>query len=35
MPWIAFVFLMSHMSINHIARQNANTPNIVDVTGES
>ncbi|KAK3944715.1 putative O-acyltransferase [Diplogelasinospora grovesii] len=33
MPWIGFVFLMGHMSINHIARQRANDPRSVDVTG--
>ncbi|RMZ81597.1 hypothetical protein DV737_g2532, partial [Chaetothyriales sp. CBS 132003] len=33
MPWIGFVFLMSHMSISHIQRQILNDPGIVDVTG--
>lgn len=33
MPWIGFVFLMGHMSVNHIARQMANSPRSVDVTG--
>ncbi|OJD11110.1 hypothetical protein AJ78_08052 [Emergomyces pasteurianus Ep9510] len=33
MPWIAFVFLMGHMSINHITRQLANSPSTVDITG--
>ncbi|KAG5287934.1 MBOAT family protein [Histoplasma ohiense] len=33
MPWIAFVFLMGHMSINHISRQLANSPSTVDITG--
>ncbi|KAI4181048.1 MAG: hypothetical protein L6R41_006849 [Letrouitia leprolyta] len=33
MPWIAFVFLMGHMSISHIYRQFANTPDKVDITG--
>ncbi|KAL8756848.1 MAG: hypothetical protein Q9199_002658 [Rusavskia elegans] len=33
MPWIGFVFLMGHMSINHIYRQFANTPDKVDITG--
>ncbi|KAL2271685.1 hypothetical protein VTJ83DRAFT_1056 [Remersonia thermophila] len=33
MPWVGFVFLMGHMSINHIARQAANSPRSVDVTG--
>lgn len=34
MPWLGFVFLMGHMSINHIHRQNINAPDKVDVTGE-
>ncbi|KAL8668450.1 MAG: hypothetical protein Q9168_006920 [Polycauliona sp. 1 TL-2023] len=33
MPWIGFIFLMGHMSINHIHRQFANTPDKVDITG--
>lgn len=33
MPWVGFIFLMGHMSINHISRQSANTPEIVDITG--
>ena len=33
MPWIGFVFLMGHMSVNHIHRQVANDPAIVDITG--
>ncbi|KAL8802181.1 MAG: hypothetical protein Q9182_003970 [Xanthomendoza sp. 2 TL-2023] len=33
MPWIGFIFVMGHMSINHIYRQLANTPDQVDVTG--
>lgn len=33
MPWVGFVFLMGHMSINHIARQAANNPRSVDITG--
>jgi lysophospholipid acyltransferase len=33
MPWIGFVFLMGHMSINHIYRQWANDPSRVDITG--
>ncbi|KAL2020263.1 hypothetical protein VTK56DRAFT_8587 [Thermocarpiscus australiensis] len=33
MPWIGFVFLMGHMSVNHIARQNADSPHSVDITG--
>lgn len=33
MPWIVFVFVMGHLSINHLARQLVNDPGIVDVTG--
>ncbi|CAK7269107.1 Lysophospholipid acyltransferase [Sporothrix epigloea] len=33
MPWIAFVFLMGHMSVNQISRQFANAPSTVDITG--
>lgn len=33
MPWIGFVFLMGHMSINHLQRQFTNTPSVVDITG--
>jgi lysophospholipid acyltransferase len=33
MPWVGFVFLMGHMSVNHIARQAANSPRSVDITG--
>lgn len=33
MPWLAFIFNMGHMSISHIARQNANDPSSVDITG--
>jgi lysophospholipid acyltransferase len=33
MPWIAFVYLMGHMSISHIQRQMANSPSVVDITG--
>ncbi|KAK3692753.1 MBOAT, membrane-bound O-acyltransferase family-domain-containing protein [Podospora appendiculata] len=33
MPWMGFVFLMGHMSVNHIARQAANDPRSVDITG--
>ncbi|KAI8635019.1 MBOAT family protein [Xylariaceae sp. FL1651] len=33
MPWIAFVFLMSHMATNQLARQFANDPSAVDITG--
>jgi len=33
MPWIAFVWLMGHMSVNHITRQRLGDPSTVDVTG--
>ncbi|KAJ5545390.1 Membrane bound O-acyl transferase MBOAT [Penicillium sp. DV-2018c] len=33
MPWIGFLFLMSHMSVNHIERQMANDDSTVDITG--
>lgn len=33
MPWIGFVFLMGHMSLSHIIRQNANDPGSIDITG--
>lgn len=33
MPWIAFVFLMGHLSINQLSRQFLNNPDIVDITG--
>lgn len=33
MPWIGFVFLMSHMAINHIKRQHTDRPDLVDITG--
>ncbi|KAI9741824.1 MAG: lysophospholipid acyltransferase [Cirrosporium novae-zelandiae] len=33
MPWIAFVFLMGHMSINHIDRQFTNDPSAIDISG--
>jgi lysophospholipid acyltransferase len=33
MPWIGFVFLMGHMSVNHITRQILNNPGQVDITG--
>ena len=33
MPWIGFVFLMGHMSINHIHRQFADNPAVLDITG--
>lgn len=33
MPWIAFIFLMGHLSINQLARQFLNNPAVVDITG--
>lgn len=33
MPWIVFIFLMGQMSVNHIIRQNLNSPSTVDITG--
>jgi len=33
MPWIGFVFVMSHMSINHLHRQFVNQPSTIDITG--
>ena len=33
MPWIGFVFLMGHMSLNHVTRHFVNTPDKIDVTG--
>lgn len=33
MPWIGFVFLMGHMSVNQLARQFVNDPDIIDITG--
>jgi len=33
MPWIGFVFLMGHMSVNQLTRQFANNPAVVDITG--
>jgi len=33
MPWIGFVFLMGHMSISHIYRQNVADPTKTDITG--
>ncbi|OBT95457.1 lysophospholipid acyltransferase [Pseudogymnoascus verrucosus] len=33
MPWIAFVFLMVHLSINQIQRQILADPGVVDITG--
>jgi lysophospholipid acyltransferase len=33
MPWIGFVFLMGHMSINHLHRQFVAQPRNIDITG--
>ncbi|KAI4723633.1 MBOAT family protein-like protein [Aureobasidium sp. EXF-10727] len=33
MPWVGFVFLMGHMSVNHIYRQILNDPSTIDITG--
>ncbi|KAL8661917.1 MAG: hypothetical protein Q9202_005200 [Teloschistes flavicans] len=33
MPWLGFVFLMAHMSVNHMYRQFADAPDKVDITG--
>ena len=33
MPWIGFLFLVGHLSINHLQRQFANSPAVVDITG--
>jgi len=33
MPWVGFVFLMSHMSVSHIYRMYAASPSSVDITG--
>ena len=33
MPWIGFVFLMGHMSVNHLHRQFISRPDQVDITG--
>ncbi|KAJ2985457.1 hypothetical protein NUW58_g5521 [Xylaria curta] len=33
MPWMAFVFLMGHMAVNQLARQFADNPAVVDITG--
>jgi lysophospholipid acyltransferase len=33
MPWIGFVFLMGHLSINQLQRQFLNDPAIIDITG--
>lgn len=33
MPWLTFVFLMGHMATNQLARQFADNPSSVDITG--
>ncbi|ETN45610.1 uncharacterized protein HMPREF1541_09442 [Cyphellophora europaea CBS 101466] len=33
MPWIGFVFLMGHMSVNHIHREILGQPSTIDITG--
>jgi lysophospholipid acyltransferase len=33
MPWIAFVGLMGHLSVNQLTRQFLNDPGIIDITG--
>ena len=33
MPWIAFIFLMGHMSVSHIAREMLDDPSVIDITG--
>lgn len=33
MPWLAFVFLMSHMATNQLSRQFADNPSAIDITG--
>jgi lysophospholipid acyltransferase len=33
MPWIGFVFLMGHLSINQLNRQFVGDPGVVDITG--
>ena len=33
MPWIGFIFLMGHMSVNQIYRQFVDNPTVVDITG--
>ena len=34
MPWIGFIFLMGHMSINQLHRQRFNADGRVDITGK-
>lgn len=33
MPWVGFVFLIAHLSLNQLERQFANNPAAVDITG--
>ncbi|KAH8821716.1 MBOAT family protein-like protein [Xylogone sp. PMI_703] len=33
MPWIGFIFLMGHLSINQLTRQFLNDPGVIDITG--
>ncbi|RFU33904.1 1-acylglycerol-3-phosphate O-acyltransferase/1-acylglycerophosphocholine O-acyltransferase, partial [Scytalidium lignicola] len=33
MPWIGFVFLMGHLSINQLTRQFIGDPSLIDITG--
>jgi lysophospholipid acyltransferase len=33
MPWIGFLFLMGHLSINQLARQSVGDDGVVDITG--
>ena len=33
MPWLSFIFLMGHMSINHIYRHQIDDPSAIDITG--
>lgn len=33
MPWIAFFFLIGHMSLTHLRRQNHPVPGQVDISG--
>jgi lysophospholipid acyltransferase len=33
MPWIGFVFLMGHLSINQLSRQFLNDSRVIDITG--
>lgn len=33
MPWLGFIFLMGHLSVNHLSRQLVDNPSTVDITG--